>query len=976
MVSTSVVVAVVLVAAVPLESMAAPRQILPDAAVASTVDQVPPAATSSQGMRDALRDGFRLIDRGELPAAQSLFDRALSEAIAAKSAAVEADARRGLGTIASRTNRAEIAQAELERALAVYETLSDRNGIALTARELGNVFYTRGERERARGLYLRAIADFRAADNLAEENKVLYKLAYSAGSSEEAVRLIERGLAVSRALGDKNSEGVYHLIWGNRLSAAGDYAAAMQRLQQAIECIEAYGATRPEASPNFALALTSLGRLYSSHGEVERGIAIYRRALAIHEQSNAPHRTLPILNAIAQGHQSLKEYATALQLHRQILERARASGAKAWVGLAIGRLGGSYVDLGDYARAVDLLQEAIPQNDAGAQAVLYHQLSAAYSGLGRDEAALVAAEKSVELASSLTDWETRFDAVHRRARARQKAGLTADALADARAALLAIEQVRARLVPADFLKRGFGDQRQAASTLAIDLLTELGRYQEAFEAAEQGRARAFLDLLATRELDVPPASVGSLTALRQVERRLTSSADASSIRPLGLATRGTDSTPARDFDVWRSADSDLRSLVSVEPISFADSVAVARRLGSTVVSYWVAERETFVWVVKPDAVSTFERIPVTSAELNRLVRRTWAGPDGPQARTGTAIADTTANRAMGNLDAPVWADLLAPRYRGTALVAMETQSREAWRALYSLLIRPIRSALPRTSGSLLTIIPHGPLLGLSFAALIGDRSRYLVEDYTVHYAPAVGLFPFTERRKRATRQEPSSYLLVANPEDMPAIAPNKALPPLLGSAREVAAIARLFPPDRVTVLTGKRAREETVRSTIANKAVVHLATHGILRDDDPLESFLALGGLGTTGASDGRLTAAEIYALSLQADLVVLSACRSGLGRVSGDGMMGLTRALFYAGAPTVVATLWDVADEPAVHLMPRFYQLMDRFRLRSRALRHAQLQMLGDLRAGRIQVTTPAGRLPLPEHPAFWASFVLQGEP
>lgn len=975
MTSASVAVVVAVVAALPLASAAAPYQTLPDLALAFAGDQGPAASMSSQEMHDTLRDGFRLIDRGELPAAQSLFDRALSEAIAAKSAAVEADARRGLGTIASRTNRAEIAQAELERALAVYETLSDRNGIALTARELGNVFYTRGERERARGLYLRAIADFRAADNLAEENKVLYKLAYSAGSSEEAVRLIERGLAVSRALGDKNSEGVYHLIWGNRLSAAGDYAAAMQRLQQAIECIEAYGAARPEASPNFALALTSLGRLYSSHGEVERGIAIYRRALAIHEQSNAPHRTLPILNAIAQGHRSLKEYATALQLHRQILERARASGAKAWVGLAIGRLGGSYVDLGDYARAVDLLQEAIPQNDAGAQAVLYHQLSAAYSGLGRDEAALVAAEKSVELASSLTDWETRFDAVHRRARARQKEGLTADALADARAALLAIEQVRARLVPADFLKRGFGDQRQAASTLAIDLLAELGRYQEAFEAAEQGRARAFLDLLATRELDVPPTSVGSLTALRQVERRLTSSADASSIRPLGLATRGTDST-ARDLDVWRSADSDLRSLVSVEPISFADSVAVARRLGSTVVSYWVAERETFVWVFKPDAVSTFERIPVTSAELNRLVRRTWAGPGAPQARTGTAIADTTANRAMGNLDAPVWADPLAPRYRGTALVAMETQSREAWRALYSLLIRPIRSALPRTSGSLLTIIPHGPLLGLSFAALIGDRSRYLVEDYTVHYAPAVGLFPFTERRKRATRQEPSSYLLVANPEDMPAIAPNTALPPLLGSAREVAAIARLFPSDRVTVLTGKRAREETVRSTIANKAVVHLATHGILRDDDPLESFLALGGLGTTGASDGRLTAAEIYALSLQADLVVLSACRSGLGRVSGDGIMGLTRALFYAGAPTVVATLWDVADEPAVHLMPRFYQLMDRFRLKSRALRQAQLRMLGDLRAGRIQVTTPAGRLPLPEHPAFWASFVLQGEP
>lgn len=211
---------------------------------------------------------------------------------------------------------------------------------------------------------------------------------------------------------------------------------------------------------------------------------------------------------------------------------------------------------------------------------------------------------------------------------------------------------------------------------------------------------------------------------------------------------------------------------------------------------------------------------------------------------------------------------------------------------------------------------------------------------------------------------------------MPAIAPNKPLPSLPGSAREVDAIARLLPADRLTVLTGKRAGEETFRSTIGGKAVVHVATHGILRDEDPLASFLALGGTGTAGAADGRLTTEEIYGLSLQVDLVVLSACRTGRGRVSGDGIVGLTRAFFYAGAPTVVATLWDVADEPAVHLMPRFYRLMDTLGLKSRALRQAQLQTVRELRGGRIHVTTPAGRLPLPEHPAFWASFVLQREP
>src|ERR1700730_14593533 len=102
--------------------------------------------------------------------------------------------------------------------------------------------------------------------------------------------------------------------------------------------------------------------------------------------------------------------------------------------------------------------------------------------------------------------------------------------------------------------------------------------------------------------------------------------------------------------------------------------------------------------------------------------------------------------------------------------------------------------------------------------------------------------------------------------------------------------------------------------------VIHLATHGIMRDDAPFDSFLALGhgALGTE--NDGRLTAGEIYSLDLRANLVVLSACRTALGEISGDGIAGLTRAFFYAGASSVVATMWDVADEPTGHLMPEVY--------------------------------------------------------
>ncbi len=277
--------------------------------------------------------------------------------------------------------------------------------------------------------------------------------------------------------------------------------------------------------------------------------------------------------------------------------------------------------------------------------------------------------------------------------------------------------------------------------------------------------------------------------------------------------------------------------------------------------------------------------------------------------------------------------------------------------------------LPTTAGSRLTIVPHGPLFQVSFAALLDDSDRYLVEKYTLHYAPAGAVLDFTERKKQRSSGRPARYLVVADPAGLPVMPDGKRLPSLPGSRREAQAIARLLPGRAVTLLAGAQASKENVRALVPDKSVLHFATHGILRDDRPFDSFLALAG-------DGRLTAQEIYDLDLEADLVVLSACRTGLGQITGDGILGLTRAFFYAGTPSVVATLWDVADEPTFLLVSEFYRSLHRLHDKSRALRAAQLRLLAALRAGQVKVATPAGSLVLPEHPVFWAGFALMGEP
>lgn len=397
--------------------------------------------------------------------------------------------------------------------------------------------------------------------------------------------------------------------------------------------------------------------------------------------------------------------------------------------------------------------------------------------------------------------------------------------------------------------------------------------------------------------------------------------------------------PAAPSLVFRGASSvagraaELGSVATASPASAGDISATAARLGSSVLLYWVAEDGLVAWVVTPEGVVRTQRVNVLRSRLDELVRAT------------------------------------------SSLTDRGTPATNAWRQLYDLLIRPVRDVLPRAPGSLITIVPHGPLLALSFAALQDPRGRYLLEDYTIHYAPAASVLQFTSARMHRDGRA-GDLLLIADPALPARSGLDQPLPRLPGARAEAAAIARLVPRQRVTVLQDAQASETAVRAGVAGKAVLHFATHAIVRDDDPLGSFLALGPTAGGADTDGLLTAQEVYGWRLDADLIVLGACRSGGGRVTGDGVAALARAFIYAGTPSLVASLWDVADEPTNRLLPGFYRAWFGGQSKARALRTAQLQLLRDLRAGRVQLQTAAGPVTVPEHPVFWAGFELIGEP
>jgi CHAT domain-containing protein len=308
--------------------------------------------------------------------------------------------------------------------------------------------------------------------------------------------------------------------------------------------------------------------------------------------------------------------------------------------------------------------------------------------------------------------------------------------------------------------------------------------------------------------------------------------------------------------------------------------------------------------------------------------------------------------------------------------------------LYQLLIKPVRGYLPTAPGSLLTVVPHGPLFQVSFAALQDDQGRYLIESYRLHYTPSVGVLAFTARHQHAQPASSSSKALLIGDPTPPAIEPgDDPLPALPWARREVQEIGATFGLQHARIVTDREATEARVRKQIESADVLHFATHGVIRQTESMSSFLALArdpAASDGTLTDGKLTADEVYGLRLHARLVVLSACGTALGPMTGDGVIGFTRAFLYAGAPSVIATEWNVPDRTGYEVMRRFYRFRKITSDPSEALRDAQLSVLSALRKGAVRISVPGAddgagqgtQVALRENPLFWAGFVLVGEP
>jgi CHAT domain-containing protein len=339
---------------------------------------------------------------------------------------------------------------------------------------------------------------------------------------------------------------------------------------------------------------------------------------------------------------------------------------------------------------------------------------------------------------------------------------------------------------------------------------------------------------------------------------------------------------------------------------------VARRLtpGAAFIEYLVSDSTTLAFVVTSDTIAVLD-LGTRRQELARLVDFTRA---------------TIATRGPGT----------------------DSLWRAPLRRLHAMLVAPVEATGMLAGKSRLVLVPHVELQYLPFAALMDTAGRFLVQRYELAMTPSASVWIALGDRAAGM---PGVGLL--------AFAPQPATLP--GSGQEVAAIRRLAGPN-AQVLTGSAATESAFRRLAPTQRVLHLASVGVLNKQNPRFSFVQLA---PDGAEDGRLEVHEVFGLHLAADLVVLSACQTGLGSgaladvPAGDDWVGLTRAFLHAGAGRVVATLWPVDDWATAALMERFYAASPVGAEPARALAAAQRAVLATPTTG---------------HPFYWAGFVAVG--
>jgi len=850
-----------------------------------------------------------------------------------------------------------------EQALALFRTLKNRVGESTVLNNIGVNYERTGESAKALQCYMQVLAVDRALEDRRSEALALNNIGteyYHLGEPQKALEYLQQGLEVVHTFKDPYMEAAILVDMGAAYDRLGEPQKALDNFQQSLSFSQTVG-----DSESVALALNNIGFEYMALGEMEKALDFLHRALTIRHNLKDQRREAQTLTGIGSVHSKMGETETALHYYQEALPLARAVSDREGEADVLIDMGDVTLELEGPQKALDFYNQALAlyqsvgniDSEAGAR----NSLGSAYLQLGEGQKSLEYLNQALQQTESTGDQSQEAMVLYELARAEQKANHLTQALARVTAALDLTEHFRGALSGSDIRTSYLASVRERYE-LQVALLMQLhhqrpaeGFAAKALEASERARARGLLDLLTESHADIRQ---GVEPAMLERERSLQEALRAKAGYRIQLLSQKHTEQQAGDLEKeintltteYEETERQIRerspryaSLTQPQPLTLAE-IQHLLDPNTALLEYWLGEEGSFLWVVTGDSLESYS-LP-KRAEIEAAARQAYTELSVNNPETG------------GKFTA----------------------------ALSRVLLRGVEHSLLRKR---LVIVAEGAVQYIPFAALRTPQGIPLISGHEIVNLPSASTLAVLRREMEGRNAAPRQVAVLADPvfnRNDPRVTggsapatPQEGTDTLVRSAKESgllsldrlpatrleaeAIVAQAGKDSSLQALDFDASRQAATSPELGQYRIVHIASHTLLNSRHPELSDIILSLVDQQGRpQDGFLQSHEIFNLKLNADLVVLSACETALGKeVQGEGLIGLTRAFMYAGAPRVVASLWRVPDRATAELMKQFYAAMLGEGLPpAAALRKAQLTLSKERRWSA---------------PYYWAAFTLQGE-
>ena len=870
------------------------------------------------------------------------------------------------------------AESRFEQAIELWRQLGDRSRQGLGYYRLGQML-TPEDARRAIDAFEHVLETLADAPNPWREAATYHWLGhlhFGLGELERAAELYRQALPLRRAAGDSRGEALTHNNLGLTYQILGEIPEALEQYRLALPIFRRRGDAGHEAQ-----TLHNLGKSYLLTGRARDALDHLSRALLLRRQLGDLEGQASTLSALGQAHTANGEPDLALDAHRRALDLSRRTGNRRLEAVALSETALAQYDLGRSTAALELLDQALAVfrslGDRHNEANTLHNVGWVLAAGGKHQQASDRYREALAIYEATQNRHGKILTLRSMALAERQRGELGLARKRLETALAEIERIRVK--PRDpSLRYSYFATKQSYYDAYVDLLMELHRRRPgaswdaaALTASERARARSQLDALTESHADLER---GADPELRARERALEKEIESLELKRIRLEVEGVAGgreTAAIErqlrelFIEHGRVKSDIRiaspqyaALTQPQPLAAAD---IQRRVvdrDTILLEYDLGKERSYLWAVTPDRVLSFE-LPAR------------------------AVIEGAAKRAY---------KLLSSSHR----TASRIQTQLTLEKLSGWLLQPVAGQL---AGKRLLVVAEGALQYLPFCALPAPggavdgaarpwspyyRRPPLGETHEVVSMPSASTLAVL-RAELGKRRSNGKVAVIADPVfelDDPRFhnaGSDPSLPSgvrglvkpeprryerLVFSRQEADDILSLVPAEQSFAAIGFEANREAVMSgRFAPYRFLHFATHGELNTEYPGLSRLVLSQVDAAGRPiDGFVFAHEIYNLELAADLVVLSACETALGtEVRGEGLLGLTQGFMYAGAASVIVSLWNVDDQATAELMARLY----------RKLLVENLPPSAALRAAQISISSERRW----QAPYYWAGFVLQGE-